>query len=422
MCRMALEEESLSLRNWLGQLNARNELARVARTVRLDRCEWAAIVQNLDGSRAVWIERAAGHRVPLVAGICSRRDWLALAIGVEPSMLLERITSASEPMPAEIVPRKEAPVKQVTRRGDIDLARFFPIPRHVLKKDGYPWITAGVVVYRDPFTGCPWWFLTPLQVVGPRRLRPAGVCARKGVPFRDGMGELQDTPAAVVIGLHPALLTAAQIPGPAAGNPVERAGGWVGRSIEMVCCDDSELLVPARAEIVCEGRWRTGASTEGVPEIDIQTITHRARPIFQTILPGSGEARLIAGILREADLLNHLRRVVPRVAAVHGPDVGTGRHHVVVVLKEIRPGDADRVMSAALTFSPEIRGVVVVEDAADRLDSPQVGWAIPAERWHGNEEDRSAVAAFGLCVRMEEWVGHRFVMPEEALSTMGIGF
>src|SRR3972149_9719059 len=103
---------------------------------------------------------------------------------------------------------------------------------------------------------------------------------------------------ALAIGHHPALILAAVTKQPGIGGELEVAGAFLQESIEMVRGETVDLLVPARAEIVVEGRvpphqrhyegpfgeWAHYYFKEGdQPFIQVTAITMRREPIYQSI-------------------------------------------------------------------------------------------------------------------------------------------
>src|SRR5262249_6638797 len=78
-----------TLRDWLDRLAAQDRLAIAKAGVDL-RFELAAIAKRLDGRRATLFPRPGHHGIPVVSGLVSDRNWIADAMGVEPSELLEK--------------------------------------------------------------------------------------------------------------------------------------------------------------------------------------------------------------------------------------------------------------------------------------------------------------------------------------------
>jgi 2,5-furandicarboxylate decarboxylase 1 len=155
-----------TLRDWLDHLAARERLA-IARPGTALRYELAAIAKHFDGKLATLFPSPGGHPMPVVSGIVSVRQWMAEAMGVEPGELLTHFQrSALEPLPWREV--AIAPVQEIVHR-NIDLARLLPLPTHN-EHDSGPYITAGLMITRNPRTGAQNVTIHRCQVSGPDRL------------------------------------------------------------------------------------------------------------------------------------------------------------------------------------------------------------------------------------------------------------
>ena len=92
------------LRRWLAHLSDTGRLAVIHEGVKLEH-QLAAIAKRLDGRQAVYFPRPGGHDMPVVSGFMSRRGWIAEAMGVTESQLLQRFRQAAEnPLPWREVP------------------------------------------------------------------------------------------------------------------------------------------------------------------------------------------------------------------------------------------------------------------------------------------------------------------------------
>ena len=155
-----------SLRDWLDHLVARDRLA-IARPGVSLRFELAAIAKRLDGRKASVFPSPGGHPVPVISGLVSDRGWMAEAMGVTRSRVLRRFEDAAlNPVPWRKV--AAAPAQEVVHR-EFDLGALLPIPTHN-EHDSGPYITAGLVIARNPRTGIQNVAIHRLQLTGPDRL------------------------------------------------------------------------------------------------------------------------------------------------------------------------------------------------------------------------------------------------------------
>ncbi|MCC6777599.1 MAG: UbiD family decarboxylase [Hyphomicrobiales bacterium] len=376
-----------SLRDWLDHLAARDRLVAAAPGVGLH-FALAAIAKRLDGRRATLFPRPDGHAIPVVSGLVSDRTWMAEAMGVEPAEVLARFQEAAlAPLPCQEV--AAAPVQDVVHR-DVDLTRLFPIPVHN-EHDGGPYITAGLMITRNPRTGKQNVSIHRCQVNGPNRLGVLLLPRHAHMFFE--MAEQGGSPldAALAIGVDPLTLLASQAIAPIDVDELEIAGALHRRPLPVVKCLTNELRVPAEAEIVLEGRFLPGVREPEGPfgefpqyygeradrhVLEIDVVTQRKDAIFHTIVGGGLEHLLLGAIPREATLLAHLQRSFPNVRDVHLAKGGVCRYHLYIQIRKRQDGEAKNIMLGAFAGHYDVKHVVVVDEDVDIHDPDQVEWAV----------------------------------------------
>ncbi len=170
--------------------------------------------------------------------------------------------------------------------------------------------------------------------------------------------------AAFMFGVVPAVVLASQISTHLFHtDKLEVASSLLHQPLDVVQCKTVDLEVLAEAEVVFEGRILPGIrEPEGPfgelggyygprteqPVVEISAVTHRNRPIWQTILPASYEEKLPMAISREIALLSSVRQVVPGVKDVHITMGGVGRYHAVIQIRKVQEGDGKTALLAAL--------------------------------------------------------------------------
>lgn len=375
------------LRHWLDILAGSGRLAVARPGVKL-RFELAAIAKTLDGRQATLFPRPDGHPVPVISGLTSDRGWMAEAMGVGNDGLLATFQEAAlSPLPWREV--ASAPVQEVVHR-DVDLPRLLPIPVHN-ELDSAPYITAGLLVSRNPKSDAQNVTIHRLQLSGRNRLGVLLLPRHTLRFFQMAETDGADLPIAIAIGVDPLTLLASQAIAPLDFDELTIAGALHGRPLEVVKCLTSDVRVPANAEIVLEGRilarvremegpfgefpqYYSEPAEQHVIEID--AVTHRKQPIFHTILGGGIEHLLLGGIPREATIMAHLKRSFPGVRDVHLSRGGTCRYHLNVQLEKRFEGEGKNVIMGAFGAHYDIKHVVVVDTDVDIHDQTQVEWAI----------------------------------------------
>lgn len=376
-----------TLRGWLDHLAARDRLAVMRPGLGLVH-EIAAVAKRLDGRKATYFPAPGGHAIPVLSGLVSDRGWMAEAMGVPPAGLLKRFQdAAANPLRCREV--RQAPVQAVVH-DQVDLTTQLPVPTHN-ELDSGAYITAGLLIARNPTNGVQNVSIHRLQISGPDRmgvlLLPRHTLAYLHLAEQTG----RDLEVAVVIGVDPLTLLASQAIAPLDTDELEIAGALHGAPLDVVKCRTNDVRVPAAAEIVLEGRI---SPSERAPEgpfgefpqyygeraerhvLRVDALTHRRGPLFHTIVGGGLEHLLLGGIPREATLLAHLRRSFPGVLDVHLARGGVCRYHLYVKLESQSEGEAKNVIMGAFGGHYDIKQVIVVDPDVDIHDSTEVEWAV----------------------------------------------
>jgi 3-polyprenyl-4-hydroxybenzoate decarboxylase len=109
--------------------------------------------------------------------------------------------------------------------------------------------------------------------------------------------------------------------------------------------------------------------------VRVRRMHRRARPVFQTILPGM-EAGNAFGLAAEARVLTLLQQQVPGVTAVHFTLGGGGLHQAVVQIAARRTGGSKQAILAAFAAFPPLTMVTVVDGDVDIRKAEDVAWAM----------------------------------------------
>jgi 2,5-furandicarboxylate decarboxylase 1 len=376
-----------TLRGWLRRLHDTGRLATARPGVALEH-ELAAIAKRLDGKKAVLFPHPGGHAIPVISGLVSSRAWIAEAMGAAPAELLARFFHAAEnPVPCREI--ADAPAQQV-RHDAVDIRTLLPVPKHS-EHDSAPYITAGLVIARNPVTGKQNVSINRIQIDSPRRMAMLILPRHLHAYFQAAEERGAALPVAVVIGVDPLTLLASQAVVPIDHDELEIAGALHGTPLDVAKCLTSQVRVPAHAEIVIEGRILPGVREPEGPfgefpkyysprdareVMEIDCVTHRHNPLYHTIVPAEMEHLLLGGIPREATILAHLKRSFTDVLDVHLSIGGVCRYHLYVQIRKRSTGQPKNVICAAFGAHYDIKHVVVVDEDVDVHDPSQVEWAV----------------------------------------------
>jgi 2,5-furandicarboxylate decarboxylase 1 len=382
------QRRDLYLRDWLARLEETDRLA-IARPGQPLRFGVAGIANRYDGTKALLAPAPEGYPDGrIVTGLISRHEWMAESLGLRPEELVSEFQAAVEnPIPPRTV--TSAPCQETVHK-DGDLLNLLPIPTHN-EHDSGAYITAGLIICRNPESGVQNVAIVRLQVSGPRTLGALLLPRHTLSFFASAENAGNDLDVAVVIGASPACLLASQAIVPMDFDEIGIAGALGQAPVDVVRCISSDLLVPANSEIVIEGRL---AANRREPEgpfgefpqyygeradrhvIEIDCITTRRAPLYHTIVGGGLEHLILGAIPREATILKTMQNLFPCVTDVHLAPGGTCRYHLYVQTKPHQPGEAKNVIMGAFASHYDIKHVVVVNEDVDIRNSEMVEWAV----------------------------------------------
>ena len=341
--------------------------------------------------------------IPVVANLFADRSSIADALGVPVAKLLSCFQNAvRHPLPwVEVA---AAPAQEVFHE-KVDLLKQLPIPKHN-EHDSGPYITAALLIARNPKTGIQNVSIHRCQVSGPDRIGALLLPRHTLHYFRMAEEAGEGLEIALVIGVHPACILASQAIAALDSDEMEIAGALLGRPIEMVRCRTNRVRVPAHAEIVIEGRilpkvreprgavrrvlaiLRTACRSRG----DSGRCDHSSQARrFPFHCRGGVEHLLLGGIPREATLLEHLQRSFPSVHDVRLTRGGTRRYHLAVKIDKKSQGEPKNIIMGAFAGHYDIKQVVVVDMDVNIDDEREIEWAI-ATRF---QADRDLVIVSG---------------------------
>ncbi len=212
----------------------------------------------------------------------------------------------------------------------------------------------------------------------------------------------KDTPVAIVVGVHPALMLLASSSPPYGVFELGLTKELLGSSIRFCRTPKHDLPVPCDSALVMEGRITNEYVSEG-PFLDLLNLYDRVRQqptihvesiylnvslddqLFHVILPGGMEHKLLMGFPREASIWDAVRRVVPKVIKVRLTPASGCWLHAVISIEKNSDGDSKNAILAAFAAHPSLKHVVVVDPDIDPDDPVDVEWAI-ATRFQAGED------------------------------------
>jgi 4-hydroxy-3-polyprenylbenzoate decarboxylase len=285
-------------------------------------------------------------------------------------------------------------------KGDqINLLKF-PVPKVFPKDGGRFFGTTAYTISKDPESG---WLnvgVYRLQVLDEKTLGCQFIKGKHSdIMLQKYKSLKKPMPVIVAIGGDPLMFLMGAARLPAFESEYDFGGAIRGEPIEVVKGETIDLPVPAGAEIVVEGEvdaettkpegpfgeytgYYSGVGSTPRNFIKINCITHRNNPIFWFTTVGRAvtDTHMTMALTYGATLWQELVTMrIPGIKAVYCPPEGAGRFVAIISVKQMYPGHANQVGTAAISTEMGAYGlktVIVVDEDIDPWDLPRVLWAL----------------------------------------------
>ena len=299
--------ESHGKLHWIEQrVDPTWEVSAITRQV-FDRYGW-------DQRPALGFRQVGGSSFPLVIGVVGGSPQIyALALSTTVDEI-PKVWERAQRHPVDPISVPTGLCKEVVTGGAEVDAGILPQVVWTPSQDPGPYITAPLVVTKDPETGRRNVGTYRLQMKGPQRLGLyVGGAQHAARHIRQYDARKEDMPVAIAIGVDPTIVLASITKVPYGTDEFAVAGGLRGEAVPLVRCETVDLQVPANAEIVLEGIIRAGyREPEGpfgefsgymspggqTPVIEITCMTRRRNPVYHSFLsqmPPSESSRITSG-------------------------------------------------------------------------------------------------------------------------------
>lgn len=404
-----------TLSGWLGSWGPTIGLRRVQQPVAPADFEATAVLAQMDArgdSRPVLFERPSDQtgkfgEFRLLFNTYGTLASVAAALGTRaatwPEMHSEYSSKVRQLLPARTLEDgEEARIQRHVVTGDeVDLA-ILPWTRHVAREGG---------VYFTPIVSARAPDGSRYNLSWNRAMLLDGRHISVHISPKDLWGyhreqEERGEPlqVALVLGHHPTFNLAAAAIGDATTDEYDIAGALLGAPFRLApsVSYGEEMLVPADAEVVVEGRLLPGTRTVEGPfgeymrylgpqklshVLEVDAITWSERPIVLEIFTCYAD-HLNAHLSLEASLYERARAAVPQVTGVSWFR-GGGPTTLVIAMKKSSEGQPMRAAMAAMAAQNILKQVIVVDDDIDIEDSHAVLWAVSTRV--RNDQDISVI-------------------------------
>jgi 4-hydroxy-3-polyprenylbenzoate decarboxylase len=422
LCSLSFGAEELkttgpydSLRDYIAALEARGRVLRV-KEVDQDNYEGTALMFRLideygaDKAPAVLFEKVKidgeWRQGPMLANLFAGWDTAAMVYGVE------KITNNQKEMYGAVIDKmatlvdeggnwkqikptitdqSKAPCKEVIITGDdVDITKFPWFKNNPADVGRY--VNTGANFTEDPQLGrnvgtyrC--------QVKGPKKIGFNPATGHHG--WHHAMRARQRgekiMQVAIALGTDPIVYAMSSTGIAGLGeDELDFAGGFLGKPVELVKCETSDLLVPANAEMIIEGEVPTGEIEDEGPYgemfgylggkkrtfyMNIKAITHRKNPIFYNSFTGMTKTTHM--VPWQASTFFKLKKVIPYLVASYEPHEAIGIK--VLSIDKRFPGQgiaAGQIVAGA----PTGKIFIIVDKDVDVMNITEVLHAV-ATRW-----------------------------------------
>jgi UbiD family decarboxylase len=331
----------------------------------------------------------------IVSGICNTRKKIAKAMGVNVSDITQRIVEATG-NPVSIDKYQDAKkFFEVSKNPDMT---ELPVPTYY-KKDGGPYITAGVIIAKDPDTGVRNASIHRMLVLGEDRLTARIVPRHLYTYHQRAESNGEPLEVAIAIGINPATLLATTTSVSIASDELEVANNFQNGEMGLVNCETVDLEVP-ECEILLEGKILPYERAEEGPFVDLtdtydvirqepviqlNRVHYRDNAMYHAIMPAGNEHKLLQGLPQEPRIFQAVQNTVPTVKNVVLTEGGCCWLHAAVSIQKQTRGDGKNAIMAALAAHPSLKHCVVVDEDVNVFDPEDLEYAM-ATRVKGDDD------------------------------------
>jgi UbiD family decarboxylase len=382
------EVKNMILEDYINKLHKEGKLSSIGNPIS-KKLEIAGVLKALE-PKPVLFENLSDSEFRVAGNLFCTKGQIAEYFGIMTQDLIPTLAKSIEDHspPDEI---SNAPCQEVVH-DTVDLDDL-PILLHN-EVDGGPYISSGVVVSSDPEFGQNLDFHRAMQIEK-KKMVTRVVKGRDFFKFLEKNGEVD---VAYCIGNTPEILIAAATSVETGFNELEIANAL--RPIKVTKAKSVDLLIPAECEFVLEGRVYMSERTDEGPFIDltetvdvvrqepifeVKKITHRKTAIWQALLPGRLEHKILMGMPREPTVFKKIVERGVDVLDVNITPGGSSWLHIAVKIRKQNDDDGIKAIEGAFAGHRSAKHVWVYDEDIDIYSEQDREWAM-ATRFQGDED------------------------------------
>lgn len=376
------------MRYTIEKLNRNKELLECNREVDYV-YEMGGVLSHFNNEQPMLFNKIKNNNMRAIGGVYGKREIIYDLLGFNKENRNYKFMEALvNPEPYKVV--NSGPVKENIIKNNINLMDILPINKFH-GGDSSNYISAGVMVAKDAQTGKFHTSVRRLQFLEGNKMSALfSASPRLTNDFLESESRNEPMEVAIVLGYDAPFLMASQYSSSTYGaDKYQLDSALRGEPLELVKCETSDLLVPAYAEIVIEGRLIPGKrELEGPfgelmgyygkqspqPYMEVDCITYRNNPIYQVAFP-CREEHLVNGLIREMEMYFHLKTQFD-VKDVNISVGGGARFNGYISIKKRKDGDGKTAIMSALGLQSHLKNVVILDDDVDIYDLTEIEWAL----------------------------------------------
>ncbi len=370
----------MNFREYINKLDSDGLLIKIKKEVDVD-IEAAAVLKAAEPSQILFENVKDYPNFRIAGNIFCTKSSIADYFGIPTSGLIPKLTQAidNRSSPEEI---GDAPCQEVVMNG-VDLDKL-PILKHN-ERDGGRYISSAVVVTKDPEFGQNLDFHRAMQFEK-TKMSTRIIKGRDFYKFLERAGELD---AAWCVGNTPNILVAAATSVKTGINELEIANAL--SETQVTRAKSVDLIIPAGSEVILEGKvYMKNRATEGPfidltetydiereePVFEVKKITHRKNPIWQALLPGALEHKVLMGMPREPTIFKSVNEAGVKCLDVNVNPGGSSWLHAIVKIDKQNEDDGKKAIHAAFAGHRSCKHVFVVDKDIDIYNPLDVEWSM----------------------------------------------
>ena len=378
----------MTLEEYIKTLQQNGKITTVSKSISRN-LEIAGVLKKLE-PEPVLFENVKESEFRVAGNLFCNKMQVADYFGITTEEIIPTLSNAivnrSEPEQIDNAPCQEV----IEDKVDLDM---LPILIHN-KIDGGPYISSGVVVAADPEYGQNLDFHRAMQFSKDRMVARV-VKGRDFHKFLERNGEVD---VAFCIGNTPEVLIAAATSVETGINELEIANAL--SPIRLTKAKTVDLMIPADCEFVLEGRVVLEEKHDEGPFIDltgtvdvvrqepifkVKKITHRKSAIWQGLLPGRSEHKILMGMPREPTIFKKIKERGIDVLDVYITPGGASWLHVAVKVQKKNEDDGLQALEAAFAGHRSAKHIWVYDEDIDIYSDEEREWAL-ATRFQADED------------------------------------